>query len=71
MATSLTANNPRVKDIRELVNYMFMCVFVFMFDGFVLVNFLHLWKLIICCPGSEEADDDDDGDKKTFICQVV
>lgn len=72
MSASLTASSPRDEGTKGLINCILMCLFVFRFDGFVLVNFFHLWKLIIHCPGSEEDDDECDGDKKiTFICQVV
>lgn len=69
----MTPSNPRDEGIKEFVNCMIMCIFVFRFDGVVLVNFFRLWNLIIHYPGSEEDDDvDGDGDKNTtLICQVV
>lgn len=64
-SASLTASNPRDEGTEELI----ICMFV----GFVLVNFLHLWKLIIHRSGSKDDDvDDGDGDTKTaFTCQVL
>lgn len=51
--------------MNELVNCPFMCTVACRFDVFVLVNFFHLWKLSIHCPGR-----DDDDDKQWHLCDM-
>lgn len=61
-------DNSRAKEQQRISK---LCVCVYLpsgFNGFVLVNFFHLWKLIIDCLGNEvdDGDEDDDDDNNNI-----